>query len=436
MLNDCGICRDDTVLVGLSGGADSTALLLMLYSLLQEDVFSGLCAAHLHHGIRGADADTDVRFCQVLCARLGIPLTVDYVDVPTAAKTTGETLEQAARTLRYTFLRRVKAETNADCIAVAHHRDDQAETVLMHLLRGCGLSGLTGMQLRSGDIVRPFLTVSRGEIETYLSQCGQGYRTDATNAENRQTRNRIRNELLPLMKTFNPTVADALCKTARLADADERYLNTIAEAAAQTLFAEDGYDRRGLVALPEPIRARVVKKRLLSLSADVTQADICRVCDLAGAQTGTCIELRQGKHAWVDDKRLYIGTYPEQTAYETPFVLNGETAFPGGRFLSEQAQRWWTPQDGNEAFLDVDCLPEHAVVRTRRNGDRFQPLGTPGMRKLSDVMTDRKIPRQKRDIPLLASGSTVYYAAGLAICQQARITDGTKRILHIVYCRG
>ena len=433
MLRRCGIAETDTVLVALSGGADSTALLCALADLHAEGALKGVLAAHLHHGIRGAEADADAAYCEALCQARKVPLVTEHEDVPSFAAANGESLETAGRKLRYAFLRRTMRHCGASCIVTAHHRDDQAETVLMHLLRGCGTNGLSGMRARTDDIARPLLPVSRDAIETYLTERGIPWRTDGTNAEDAALRNRVRHNLLPLLDTFRPNCAQAIAETARLVAEDEDYLSGLAEVAMRAIAVGEGYRREALSALPKPLAVRVIRTLLRRTSDDVTRADIARVSELLTAQSGTCIMLSGGRSAWVDSESVYAGIYPTPQAFETVFHREGETRLPHGTLVAGLVTAWHRPESGNELFIDADALPANAVVRTRRDGDLFYPLGAPGRRKLSDVLIDKKIPLFRRDMPLLAAGSEIYCVFGLTISSLVAIKPDTRHILHIVY---
>ena len=435
-LHALGIKPTGRVLVALSGGADSTALLLRLAELLKESGIAGLYAAHLHHGIRGQSAERDLAFCEELCKKIGVPILTERADAPAYAKEHGLTLEQAARELRYDFLERARVQLCADVIAVAHHKGDQAETVLMHLLRGCGLSGLTGMRAKSGRIVRPMLDCTRAEILAYLAERKQPFCEDETNAQNEAFRNRVRNELIPALEAVQPNVSEALCKTAALCAEDEAYLQQLSEEAEREILLGEGLKRKELSLLPLPLGARILKRRVYALDEDVSEADVRRVLALATAKTGTAIELSGGYHAWTDAEALYIGSYPALTAFETPFVRCGTTETPAGTIHSERIAEYREPASANEAYLDEDALPDDLIVRTRRNGDRFWPLGAPGAKKLKDVLIDKKIPREQRDIPLLCAGNEVYFAAGLALSERAKVKPETRSILHITFTGG
>ncbi len=432
----CGLNETSRVLVAFSGGADSTALLTAMLEMQQCGAIETVFAAHLNHGIRGETAERDMRFCESLCNALGVKFFTERADIPAYAKQTGMTLEQAAREYRYAFLERVRQSTDADCIATAHHKGDQAETVLMHLLRGSGTKGLTGMQMRVGAIIRPLLNVDREEILAYLTECGQDYCEDETNFVNDAFRNRVRNELIPYLKEYNPNVVEALNKTATFCGEDEALLSKLADDAEAHILRDDGLDRRKLGELPPPLKTRIVKKRLMELCGDVSESDVKRVLALCEARTGTRIELNHGLNAWTDAWTLYIGGYPDQMTFEVPFEPNGRTVTPAGTLVSERTTIYRPTQNGLEAYLDADDLPKGLVVRTRRNGDRFFPIGAPGAKKLKDVLIDKKIPRHMRDMPLLCAENEVYYAVGLTVSERAKVRPDTKTILHITFTGG
>lgn len=432
----CAMTASDVALVALSGGADSTALLLSLQALHEEGKVGGLFAAHLNHGIRGTYAERDQTFCETLCRELGIPLQTETCDAPAYAKQAGKTLEEAARELRYAFLERARIACGASVIATAHHADDQAETVLLHLLRGSGTGGLGGMKPRNGRIVRPLLQRTHAEILAYLAEQNAGYCEDETNAENTAARNRIRNELLPVLASYNPAISEALCRTAALCAEDDALLERLADEAEESIQQDGGLNREKLFALPLALKSRVVRKRIFALDGAVSESDIRRVLALPDAKTGTAIELSGGYRAWTNATALFLGRYPETLDYCVAFVPEGETITPRGVLHSERVTSWRKPVDGNEAFLALDTLPDSLVVRSRMAGDRFYPLGAPGERLLSDVLIDRKIPKEERDCPLLCAGDKVFYAAGLGISELVKIRPDTREILHILYSGG
>ena len=277
---ECSVSCTDGVLVALSGGADSVALLLELHSLQKNGKIGRVAAAHLHHGIRGAEADEDASFVRVLCKSLCVPYREGHADVPKLSRERGNSVELAAREARYAFLERVRREESLDVIALGHHRDDQAETLLMHLLRGSGTDGLAGMRVRSGNRIRPLLRTGKDEILAYLRERGQTFRTDSTNLIPDATRNRIRLCVMPALETVNPAAKRAIAGAAERVAEDAEYLERLADAAYETC----GTDREKLLALDRPIRLRVFK-RILN-DTDYIASDLLRMDRLINGQTG------------------------------------------------------------------------------------------------------------------------------------------------------
>lgn len=434
MLEECGIGPADTVLVAFSGGADSTALLMLLCAARDEGTVSAVCAAHLNHGLRGAEADADEAFCTGFCLERGIPFRAGHADVRAYAREHKLSEETAAREVRYAFLNECADAFHANCIAVAHHRDDQAETVLMHLLRGSGTDGLCGMRPRTGRIVRPLLSTGRDEIESYLGQNGILYRTDSTNASLDMTRNRVRLELMPLMEKLNPMAAEHIASAAELIRVDADALREQAETALPGAALPDGgTDRVKLLKMPAAIRTRVLRLLLDGrVAGGLERVDIERLDALLTARSGTSIELRGGRSACVRGNGLYIGFPRRERAFRVTAVIPGETVFPGGSIIARESA-FHMPANAMEAYVDAGRLPKGTVIRTRLEGDRFFPLGAPGERLLSDVMTDRKIPSGERDVPLLACDGVILWMPGYTVSELLRVTPKTERVMHLCY---
>lgn len=399
----------------------------------------GLYAAHMNHGIRAEQADADAAFVRLLCASWDVPLFEECADVPALRRKEGMTLEEAARSARYAFLRRAKENCGAHFLVTAHHMDDQAETVLLHMLRGCGLAGLCGMQVCAGDVLRPFLTTTRQEILAYIAQEGLSYRTDETNLEPGCLRNRIRLTLLPQLKReYNPSITEGLCRMAGLLHEDEAYLNAQAEhALEQAALPGGGYARAQLASLEKPVQSRAVRIALERAGAlyDMQLGGVQSVCALLHARTGAHMALPRGIQVRISYDALFIER-PDQLlsdAFETPLVWPGETKTPAGRFYAQLSQTWHTDEGANVAYLDTDSLPQDIVVRRRRPGDRFQPLGAAGSRKFKEYLIDKKFPRAQRERPILASGQEVFYFPGGTISHKARVREDTVQILRVEY---
>lgn len=427
-----------SAVVGVSGGADSVALLHMLTALVPSMGFT-VCAAHFNHGIRGAAADADEAFVRRLCARLGVPLFCGRADVPSLAERRGQTLEQAAREARYAFLEEARVHFGADVIAVAHHMDDQAETLLLHLARGAGLAGLVGMKARRGRVIRPLLPLRRSEIEAYLSQEGLSFCTDETNLLRDSTRNRIRLDVLPyLAEHVNPAIVPALCAASELLAQDEAYL---CEAAGQRLLSvqrgENAYDRAALAALPPALLGRAVRMALAAAGAekDIERTHVEQVIALLQGRTGARLHL-PGVDVWVDYALLCVGRLPEEASepFEVPLVRAGETRTEKGVFLAEEVPPERFVRDPFIACFDLAKLPAEGLsVRSRRPGDRFFPLNAPGRRKLKEFFIDKKVPRAEREVPLIACGQEILFVPGFSVADTVKVDEKTARILRVTY---
>lgn len=422
----CGVSSADGVLVALSGGADSAALLLGLFELLKDGRIARLCAAHLHHGIRGADADADEAFSHGLCESLGVPFYAQRADIPAIAASEGISVELAARNARYAFLRRTKNALGLDVIALGHHRDDQAETLLLHLLRGAGTDGLAGMRVRSGDLIRPLLYTDKADILAYLDAKGQPYCTDATNFSTDVTRNKIRLTVLPAMETVNPSAKRALSEAAARVAEDADYLNRLTDHALE----DCGTDRQKLAALDRPIRLRVIR-RLLPYT-DFTSDDLLRLdALLTQGQNGDAATLKYGVVARLDAGSLRFDA-PDPEPYCVSLPETGSARLPHGVLSVERVDRAEIPCGGNDAYADADRIRGAVFVRSPEDGDRFTPLGMHGSKLLSDCYTDRKVARDRRG-PVVCDENGIVFVAGYTIDERLRVTAQTVHIVHYHY---
>ena len=349
------ISPGDKVLIGLSGGGDSVALLHILKSLCTRMGFT-ICAAHLNHGIRGEAAQEDAEFVHDFCDFYGIRVYGGYADIPRLARQRGETLEQAGRMLRYDFLEEAKAFFGANKIAVAHHMDDQAESILLHLVRGSGLRGLCGMAPRRGDIIRPLLCLSKAEIESYLTNENLPYCTDATNFIAEGTRNKLRLETIPYLKReFNPRLVPSLCAMGEMLSEDESYLCQIAERELNAARREGGFDRAALSKLPRPILSRCIRAALNEIGAltDAERGHIDSIIRLLSARTGARIEI-PGADVWTSYELICFGHYIKQTGeWEQPLCLNGETDTEAGTYRVAKCAVTDRPRDRYSANAAV-----------------------------------------------------------------------------------
>ncbi len=395
-------CMTDfkSVLVGLSGGADSVALTHILCALSKEYGFR-VYAAHVNHGIRGSSADRDEHFSEQLAESLGVKFFSLKADVRSVAAEKGISEELAGREVRYRYFDSLCEEYNIDCIATAHHKNDNAETVIMNFMRGSGLKGLCGIPYKRDNIIRPILDCSRADIEEYCKANGLEYVTDETNCEDNYTRNRIRNLLIPtIQKLFNPSVVDTITRNSELITLDEEFLSGEADKVYAKSAADNVLDISALGGAHKAIILRVIRKMTDSVcgNRDVSQSVIMSVYELLkNNRTGTKTDVVRGVEARIEYGKLVIA---EKTAEAGEFsyqiILGEKTYIPelNCSVLAEKADGY--EKDGAEYF----SVPEGAslCIRNRRKGDAFIPSGMTGTKKLKQFMIDRKIPRDKRDL--------------------------------------
>lgn len=413
------------VLAALSGGADSIALLHGLLALANKLDFCVL-AAHLNHGIRGDSADADEAFCKGVCEKWGVPFFSEKVDCPALSRERKQSLEEAARTARYAFLAETAKKTGADRVAVAHHRDDQAETVLLNLFRGTGASGLRAMRPQRGNIVRPLLFASKREILDYVSQNGLPFVQDETNRDQAYTRNRLR-ALDPQLRQINPAYAQNVCRAAALIGEDDDALCAWAETELEKAGRGEGLSCESVIRLPRAVSGRVIRLFAASrgLRTDLSSRHVDAVRLICAGATGACADLPRGFAARVDYGVLTIARAESERVdqdYCVPLAVEGETVTPLGVISAVLIPR---PKDLT-AVSPFACFAAAetvtgAVVRPRKPGDTILPFGAPGKKKLKDFYIDKKIRRGDRNLPVIAAGGEVLWAVGAGLSQIAAV---------------
>lgn len=443
------------VAVALSGGADSVALFLALAEIAKTDGFCVVGAAHLNHQLRGADSDGDEQFCRELAGRLNVPIEVERVDVAQLSRDAGVSIEHAAHVARYAFFDRAAARFDAAAVAVAHTKDDQAETFLLRLLRGAGPRGLSGMHPRAGIVVRPLIDTPRSDVRDFLRSHDVPFREDASNADLAIPRNRIRHELLPLLEArFAPGIVDVLDREAAIAREDADYLDEAARTAAARLIARTA---RGvelaadaLVAEPPAIARRVIRiaqqmaagghcfigfdageaVRRFAVSKSTGQLDLPghRVNRRGGALVLTETRGREKPVAAADFS--YPLDVPGHVAVpEAACTISAVTRpVPAGRGA---ADLWKLAGKSNEAVIEAGKLAAPLAVRNRRRGDRFRPLGLNGRKTLQNFFVDAKIDRFEREITpvIVDSAGQIVWVAGHAVAEEFRVTEATRDVV-------
>ena len=430
----------ERVVVAVSGGADSVVLLHCLLRLRAE--FSlALHVAHLDHGLRETSSQ-DASFVQALATSWGLPATIGSL---VQALPTNRSLQAAARQARYQFLQEVASEIGATKIALGHHRDDQAETVLLNLLRGSGLRGLRGMlAIREGQIIRPLLGVGRDEIEAYAKRYHLSFLEDLSNRDPRFLRNRIRWQLLPLLqREYNPSISKTLAKTAELLAEEEAYVEGAVDQISRPLFNMQGnricMGVGVLRGLAPPIRRRILERAIRAVAPKgyLTSAHLEAVERLFQLEGPSAVTLPHGRSAWRSGDLLYLGWREKREGS----LLNRELQVPGEVELPELGmtvkaailpQSVVDPKGSNpdRAYADWDQVLPPLRIRSWRPGDRFRPLGLRGSKKLQDLFVDAKIPREDRGkVPIVTDRKGILWVPGFRIDERAGIGGATERVL-------
>ena len=403
---------DSKILVALSGGADSVALLCILHAAGYH------CeAAHCNFHLRGEESNRDEQFVRQLCKRYGIRLhTIDF-DTTRYAAEKRISIEMAARELRYNWFEEVRNKCQADVVAVAHHQDDSVETILLNLIRGTGITGLLGIRPRNGVIVRPLLCINREEIMLYLQNIGQDYVTDSTNLEDEYTRNKIRLNILPLMQTINPSVKNSLIETSNYLNDVATIYNKYTDEVKARITTAEGIRIREL--LKEPAPEALLFEILHPLGFNSAQIkDIANSLDGQPGKQFSSKEWRVIK----DRELLLLEKAQSENKEELPFQIIKEE--------KEYTPDFQIPREKGIACFDADKLNGEISYRKWQTGDTFVPFGMKGKKKVSDYLTDRKFSiSQKERQWVLCCGERIAWLIGERTDNRFRIDETTQRIV-------
>lgn len=424
--------RGGKVLCAVSGGADSMCLLHLAWSMAEEGGFQ-VAAAHYHHGMRGAAADADAAFVETFCKERNISCVVERGDVYGQAQRLGLGVEETGRQLRYEFLRRTAEELGCNRIATAHNADDNLETLLLHLVRGAGLHGLAGIPPRRGEIVRPLLTTSRLDIEAYLAEHGLTHVEDCTNADESYARNRIRRQVVPVLRQLNPRLTESAAETMGYLRSDNDYLNAQAAAAcAHARWAEDDLviEARYIAQLPAAIAPRAARRMLEMMgdgNTDCSAAHLKAIVDLATGEDPSAVAfLPHGRLVQRVYKDLLFTTQSEPLPpfSPTPLNLDGETVPEGTPW---RCRCWATtcPAEGEPGvlYLAREAVEGELVLRPRQTGDEIALPRRGGTKTVKKLFIDEKVPRRDRErVPVLADGAGVLAVAGFG-ADQSRLAQ-------------
>lgn len=428
------------VLVGLSGGRDSVALLCCFLGLRGE-LSCSLRAAHLNHLLRGEESEEDERFVVRLCEELGVPLEVGRVDVAGLARERGVGLEEAARAERYRFLERVARRLDCPLVAVGHTATDLVETMLMRLARGCSPDSLAGMRparpIASGSpvtLIRPLLGVSRAEVERYLVSIGRSWRDDSTNESDAFRRNLVRSRVLPPLRKLNPSLERAALALAQALWRDADHFAPAVQAVLERAARGERILLGELLSPGEAVAARALARILRdACSRQPSAKHIARVLSLGDGERAT---LPGGLLVRREGNELLLGERPVPS-FEAVLPVPGEVVLPeaGWRLRAEfvpEAPREWSGVPPTTLYADADRLSLPLTVRSRRRGDRFRPLGAGGGKTVSDFLTDAGISwEERRRLAVVVSGGQIVWLVGLRPDDRFKVCPSTRRVLRI-----
>ena len=447
------------LVVAVSGGPDSLALLYALQSL-QHELSLAVHVAHLDHRLRGEDSAADAEFVAQTTAKLGVDCTVEAVDVPAFQTGQRMSLEEAAREVRYRFLACVAEQVGADAVALGHTSDDQVETVLMNVIRGSGLRGLRGMMPTSKrriegidtTLFRPLLNLSKQDTIAYCEALDLTPRADESNRSMEMTRNRIRLELLPLLRDMNPAFGDAALRLSRNAVDALAIVDKAVDEAWSDAVIEEGesirIDRERFFELDAALRSHLVIRALSHVKGETQGIERIHVDDAVNAvieSSGSQLHLPGGLRLIVEQRSAHIYAGDEALAANSfdasTIAVPGVTTVGKWRITTERVETPSKNPPGDEdgqsppklvqrfgRAVDVPSL----AVRSRLPGDRFQPLGMSGSKKLKDFMIDEKVPGSMRDgVPLIVTSGGIAWVVGWRIAEWAKVDDDDRECLEI-----
>lgn len=435
----------ETILVAVSGGADSIALLHILNNL-RARLKINLAVAHLNHCIRGAESDEDQQFVEEVSKSLGILIKIGVADVLAISKKEKIGLEEAARRARYDFLNKTADELGTEHIAVAHTADDQAETVLMNIIRGCGIDGLRGMVPVRGKIIRPLLEVSRNDIIAYLTEEKLRWREDKTNKDVDYTRNRVRHELIPIIeKELNPRFKENILALSKIAAEEADYifnqsLEMLRECVINESIQRIEIDAERLRDIPRALARRCLRIAIERVRGNLTDIETSHIEDVLNA-----LNDRREFHSTMPGAKVHIDVKNGKTSiyseieiekfdFEIELQVPGITHIPEIKCKIEcdMIENRQKSASFDEVVLDADRILGKLKVRTWRYGDKIDPVGLTGTKKLQDIFTDKKVTKEERYRKLIVvDDEKILWVASTALSRTVYPTENTKRLIKL-----
>lgn len=444
------INKNDNIVIGLSGGPDSMALLYVLLEV-QKDLEFNIHIVHINHGVRGAEADADQLFVQRKAEELSLPYYTKNVDMVRYGKENGISAEEAGRKLRYGFFREVLGKVGRGKIAVAQNMNDQAETLLMRFFRGTGVDGLKGMEFIVGDIIRPILGISRNEIESYIKSNGIDTVLDKTNLMPIYTRNKIRLELIPYIEeNFNPNIINTLWRTSTISAGDSNFLEKYSKERYTDIVLNEDKDYVALnsekfLKEDRSIQQRIIRNAILKLDGSlqgITEIQVSSVLNMfLTYETGKEFHLSNNILARTSYERFIFEKDKNVIEKNFSYDINMEdttdfkelgTSIQLRILIGEDLNN--LKKDKNIKYFDFNMIKGNLRLRNRKPGDRFIPFGMKGTKKIKDYFIDEKVPKDLRDnIPLIIDEENILWVVGYRTNELYKVTEETKTILEIKY---
>ncbi|MGL5354076.1 MAG: tRNA lysidine(34) synthetase TilS [Clostridium sp.] len=449
------IQKNDNILVALSGGPDSVCLLYMLHSLKNEFNLT-IGVAHINHMLRGEESNGDEAYVEKICADLCIPCYIERIDIDSVAKELTISHEMAGRDERYKYFEFVSDNYGYNKIAIAHNANDQAETILMRMMRGTGIEGLCGIRAKRGNkIIRPILSLSRFEIEKYCSEKNLNARIDKTNLENVYSRNKVRLDILPYMKeNFNEDIIETLNRMAGIIQKDDEYINKQANIAFHEnceIKSNNLFINKNMFKLEDSLVTRVIKKSLIDYSGEYKNFEmkhIYDVIDLANKGTNKKIDLPNdivAENVYGNLILKHKKNISEKNDTIREIIVckeeidNKTFDFLGYKVTIEVIKNKNNIEFSNNALIkhfDYDNIIEGIIIRTRKDGDKIKPLGMNGNKKVKDILINEKVPVEQRDfIPIVCFDSYISWIVGHKVSNDYKVTQKTRKIIKISFVR-
>jgi tRNA(Ile)-lysidine synthase len=426
------------ILIALSGGADSV-FALRFFNKYKKKYKIEIAAIHVNHNLRGKESLRDEKFCRSLCEKIGIEIFIESVNVKSFAKKNKLSIEEAARILRYQRFDKVLQKSNSDLIITAHNSDDNTESVLLNIVNGTGIDGISGISIKNEKLIRPFLCLSKNQITEYLENQKVDFVYDSTNEDTNFRRNYVRKEIIPLLKNINPSINKSVFNSSEVVKNQKLLLNYFIDENFDKIVSKKNndifIDLNEIKNFPSEILGEILKRIFVEyLDLEFNYKFYLQFQELISSQVGTKFEFNKNFKAIKERNLLRISRKLKIAEKEIVMDLHSSTKVDGKLFKISKLSR--IPKNlnkqQNEEIISADNLCENLILRKWKTGDRIQLLGMKGTKKISDVLTDLKIPILEKEHQLvLVNNNEIVYLVGKRISEKYKVTAETKKVIKI-----